>query len=212
MFVITADQLRRALPSCAGPDDMAAALADAMLVYGIADDRDNAVAFLAQCAHESASFNRLEESLNYTAERLVQVWPKRFPTLAVAQPYQHNPHGLARVVYGGRMGNDTNFDGWNYRGRGILMITGRANYQRVGKLINDPLLVKCPDRLRNRKTAAMACAAWWASDARLMALAESGDADDFVSLTRIVNGGVTGLADRIKLQAAFYAVIGPSTT
>jgi putative chitinase len=213
MFVITAAQLHAAAPQCPKPDAWAAALNDAMLLYGIAADRDYVVNFLAQAAHESEQFNRLEESLNYTAERLVQVWPRRFPSLTVAVPYARNAHALADFVYANRMGNgsEESGDGWNYRGRGVLMVTGKANYQRVAQLINDPLLVTCPDRLCTMRTAATAAAAWWSADPRLNLLADDtatdDDAADFVSITRIVNGGTVGLAARSKLRDAFASAI-----
>lgn len=219
MVVITPDQLRVAVPRCTAPDKWADALNHAMLLYGIADRLDYVIEFLTQCAHESADFNRLEESLNYTAERLVEVWPKRFPSLTVAVPYARAPHKLADFVYANRMGNGSaeSGDGWNYRGRGIPMITGKANYARVGELIGDPLLVKCPDRLCNRSTAALAGAAWWAANPELNQLAmdteTDDDAADFVSITRIVNGGTVGLAARQALRAAFASVLaGAGTT
>jgi putative chitinase len=209
MITITADTLRAAAPRCPKPDAWAAALNDAMLLHGIAQDVDYVVEFLAQCAHESNHFTRLEENLNYSPERLVQVWPKRFPTVAAATPYANAPHKLADFVYANRMGNGdvASGDGWNFRGRGALMVTGRANYAKVGKLIGDPVLIYCPDRLCIITVAAMACAAWWASDPNLNRLADDtvndDDAADFVSITRKVNGGTVGLADRQKLRDAF---------
>jgi len=211
MRIITAEQLRAAAPLCERPASWTVALNDAMLLHGIAFDVDRVVEFLAQCAHESASFNRLEESLNYGAPRLMQVWPTRFPTLEAALPYEHEPQKLANLVYGGRMGNLDPDDGWKYRGRGILMITGRANYARVAKLLNDPAVLTFPDKLRNKAPAAMAAAAWWASNPKLNALADDTDTDDdyadFVSVTRIINGGTEGLAARAKFRAAFKSAL-----
>jgi putative chitinase len=216
MHVITAEQLRRAVPKCTNPVGWVEPLNNAMLVYGIAFDLDYMVEFLAQCAHETADFNRLEESLNYSAERMAAVWPRRFavdPTAKVKEPnalarqLAHKPHLLADTVYGGRMGNDADGDGWRYRGRGMPMITGKDNYRRVAKMLNDPIIVLCPDRLCTKVTAAMAGAAWWSSNPKLNALADDqpGDDDhaDFVSITKIVNGGTEGLADRSRLRDAF---------
>lgn len=217
MFTITAEQLRAAAPRCTKSDAWATALTDAMLLYGIAADVDYVVEFLAQCAHESGQFTRLEESLSYSPERLMQVWPKRFPTLAAATPYANSPHKLADFVYSNRMGNGdvASGDGWNYRGRGVPMITGRANYAKVAKLIGDPLLVSCPDRLCMISVAALAGAAWWASDPELNRLADDtatdDDAADFVSITRKVNGGTVGLAERQKLRDAFSRVLKSTT-
>lgn len=211
MHVITQDQLRAAVPLCQRPIMWVRHLNDAMLLYGIAEDLDYMVEFLAQCAHETMSFNRLEESLNFGAQRLMQVWPKRFPTLDSAEPYTHKPDALANFVYGGRMGNVEPGDGWKYRGRGMPMITGRDNYRRAAALLNDPAIVLFPDRLTLPHVAAMAGAAWWSSNPKLNALANDTTTDDdyadFVSVTRIVNGGIEGLASRAKFRDAFKSAL-----
>lgn len=220
MHVITAEQLKKAVPLCKNPAGWVDPINNAMLIYGIASDIDYMVEFLAQGAHESQSFNRLEENLNYSAERLAQVWPRRFaidPNVkprvpnALANQLAGKPHALADVVYGGRMGNVKPGDGWFYRGRGIHMITGLDNYRRMAKLLNDPEIVRCPDRLCTKKTAAMASAAFWASHPELNRLADDTATDndyaDFVSITRIVNGGEIGLAERAKFRAAFKAAL-----
>lgn len=210
MHVITVDQLHRAVPACSQPAAWVSPLNDAMLLFGIADERDYMVEFLAQCAHETLSFNRLEESLNYTAERLVDVWPKRFPSITVAAQYARAPHKLADFIYGGRFGNPPG-DGWTYRGRGMPMVTFFDNYVKVAKRLNDPAIVKCPDKLCTRATAAMAGAAFWVDHPQLSQLALDTPTDndymDFVTITRIVNGGTVGLAERAKLRTAFKAVL-----
>ncbi|WP_267361535.1 MULTISPECIES: peptidoglycan-binding protein [unclassified Methylobacterium] len=140
--------------------------------------------FVAQIATESGGMTRLEESLFYTAERLCQVWPKRFPTLAAAKPYAGNPKALAEKVYGGRMGNVRPGDGWRYRGGGLLQNTGRANYRAAGFEAD-------PDRLRTPTGAIAAALTFWA-DNDCNALA---DADDVEALRRRVNGGTIGLSE-----------------
>jgi putative chitinase len=88
---------------------------------------------LATAHHETgARFAPIEENLNYSAKRLMQVWPKRFPSVAAANPYANNPERLANSVYGGRLGNTDPGDGWLYRGRGFVQITGKANYAKYG--------------------------------------------------------------------------------
>lgn len=220
MHVITPEQLKIAVPLCKNPVDWAVHLNNAMLIYGIAEDVDYMAEFLAQGAHESQSFNRLEENLNYTAERLAQVWPGRFAIdpkaktkvpNALAGNLAGKPHALADSVYGGRMGNKRPNDGWLYRGRGIHMVTGYDNYVKVARMLNDPEIVRCPDRLCTKKTAAMASAAYWSSDPRLNKLADDTLADDdyadFVSISRIVNGGTIGLAERYGFRMAFKAAL-----
>lgn len=213
MITITAEQLRKATPKCADPVNWVRALNGAAAEFGIADDGDVYAEWLAQAAHESESFTRLEENLNYTAERLIAVWPKRFPSLTVAAPYARAPHKLADFVYSNRMGNGPpeSGDGWMYRGRGIGMITGKANYTLVAKRLNDPSILTCPDKLCTKDTAARAFAAWWTSDRRLNALAldrlDDDDEADFVSISTIVNGGTVGLDARRKLRDAFKAAM-----
>ncbi|MFK0273101.1 hypothetical protein ACIQUG_05465 [Ensifer sp. NPDC090286] len=104
-------------------------------------------AILAEAHHETGGAMRpVEENLNYSARRLTQVWPARFPTLASAEPYAGNPRKLANRVYGGRLGNVEDDDGWVFRGRGLAQITGRANYGKFG-------LVETPDRACDPATA-----------------------------------------------------------
>lgn len=211
MNTLTLAQFRKAVPLCTKPGIWVPHLNDAMALYGISDDKDYMVEFLAQCAHESMSFNRLEERLNYGAARLMQVWPKRFPTMEIAQQYEHKPDALGNFVYGGRMGNTDPGDGWKYRGRGIPMITGLDNYKRVSEITNDPAILIFPDRLTLPSVAAMAGAAWWAANPKLNALADDTATDDdqadFVSITRIVNGGTEGLVERAKFRAAFKTAL-----
>lgn len=146
--------------------------------------------WLGQNHHESAGFSRLEENLNYSAVRMTQVWPSRFPTVAAAQPFANNPQALANKVYGGRMGNTRPGDGWLFRGRGFKMITGADNYRALGYYDR-------PDALRDVREAADASARFFVS-AGGVALAL---ADDINGLTRKINGGLIGLDDR-KLQTA----------
>lgn len=148
--------------------------------------------FLGQILHESAMLTSFAENLSYSAERLCAVWPKRFPTLDAARPYARNPEALANRVYGGRLGNTQPGDGWRYRGRAPIQITGRANYARVGALMGVDL-VNHPELLEQPRIALQACVRWW----------EDAITDDLLGdpekVTKRVNGGLIGLADREHL-------------
>lgn len=103
---------------------------------------------LASAHHETGGrFQPVEENMSYSAKRLTQVWPKRFPTLAAAHPFANNPKGLANKVYGGRMGNALN-EGWTYRGRGLIQITGKDNYAKFG-------IASLPDKALQMPTSIM---------------------------------------------------------
>jgi len=212
LHIITAEQLRQAAPQCRDPAGWVEAINTATLLYGIADDVNVLGEFLAQFAHETQSFNRLEECLAYSPERLVAVWPTRFRSVGEATPYAGKPHALAEHVYGGRMGNrpEGSGDGWNFRGR-AGGITGHDNYARLAKAINDPDVLRCPDKLCTKATAAIATAYFWASHPQLTAWAIDTPMDDdyadFVSITRLVNGGEIGLAQRAKFREAFKAAL-----
>lgn len=161
--------------------------------YGIDAGRFRLQFFLAQVGHESGGLTLLTENLNYRAERLVQVWPKRFPNLAAARPYAGNPEALANKVYGGRMGNgpESTGDGWRYHGRGYIQLTGRDAYQAVGRIANLDLPGHPDIAIEPRHALEVVCAFWqWKG---LNAVCDTGD---FVTLTRRINGGTVGLTDR----------------
>lgn len=106
--------------------------------------------FLAQLGHESNGLTHKEEGLSYSASRLTEIWPSRFPTLEVAKKYERNPEKLANFVYGGRMGNVNPGDGYKFRGRGYIQLTGRETYREIGKIAgldleNDPDLAAKPE-------------------------------------------------------------------
>ncbi len=152
-------------------------------------------AFIGQCAHESGNFKHLEENLNYSAERLCAVWPSRFPNLEAAAPYHRNPEAIANKVYSCRMGNgpEDSGEGFAFRGRGVVQLTGRDNYQRCGDGLGVDL-VGNPDLLKDPKYA-MLSAGWFWNKTNLNALADSGDLE---TMTRRINGGLNGLNDRLK--------------
>ncbi|WP_435635267.1 glycoside hydrolase family 19 protein [Pseudomonas solani] len=158
-------------------------------------------AFLAQCAHESAGFSRFAENLNYSAAGLAATWPGRFRGAdeqpnALALAYQRRPAVIANHVYANRMGNgdEESGDGWRFRGRGLLQITGRGMYQRCGEALGLPLLEQ-PDLLLQPEQAVLSAAWFWQSNG-LNALADAGN---FEAITRRINGGLNGLAERKAL-------------
>lgn len=149
--------------------------------------------FLGNILHESLMLERLEENLYYTRpERLMQVWPRRFPTLAFAQQFVRNPRKLANHVYGNRLGN-INGDGWSYRGSGLIMVTGRDNFALIEETTWLPVIDN-PDLLRQADTALRVALAWW--EARLPDVAMG----DRVRVRRAVNGGDIGLRDTIRIS------------
>ena len=192
MPLITAAQLARVAPHAAA--HIVAAIvehADAVLPrYGLAT-AERLRDFLAHVLVESAHLQRLDENLTYTAERLHQVWPKRFPTVASAEPFARNPRALANKVYGGRMGNAGPDDGWLNRGAGLLATTGHDNIARLAAYLRVPFETA---RAMLTSDAGMLEAA--AATYCLLGAPAYADRGDIVGSTRAVNGGLTGLADR----------------
>jgi putative chitinase len=160
-------------------------------------------AFIGQCAVESANFTRLQENLNYSAQRLTQVWPSRFPNISMAEPYANNPEKLADFVYAGRMGNLQDGDGWKFHGRGLIQLTGRENYANCGSGIGVDLIDN-PDLLLTPKYAVLS-AGWFFNKKGLNALA---DTQEYGAMTKRINGGLTGLDERIAKITKALQVLG----
>jgi putative chitinase len=160
---------------------------------GIGARRNRLHFFLAQIGHESAGLTVVEENMSYSAERIVAVWPSRFASVAEARPFARNPEALANRVYGGRMGNrgEASGDGWRYRGRGYIQLTGRDGYRRVGDIVGLDLEGE-PDLAARPEHALLAACGFWQWKG-LNALCDGGD---FTAVTRRVNGGTIGLEDR----------------
>lgn len=211
-MLITESLIRAALPLCRDPSTWATALSAAAARFEI-DSAPRIASFLAQTGHESGQFNRLVESLVYsTPQRLMTVWPKRFPTLASAAPYVRNEQRLANFVYANRMGNGDaqSGDGYKYRGRGLIQVTGRSNYQGCGKALGLDLL-NDPDLLLQPRNAALS-AGWFWSSRGLNALADDrtddNDLEDFTAITKAINGGTQGLKERFALFKAVESKLG----
>ncbi len=151
--------------------------------------------WLAQIGHESGSLARVEENLNYTtAERLQQIFPRHFTTLDMARQYVGKPERIGSRVYANRMGNgpEQTGDGFRYRGRGLIQVTGKANYAEMAYLLGLPLVGE-PDLLLLPQNAALSAGAFW----HARNLNRFADAGQFERTTRIINGGLHGHADRV---------------
>jgi len=149
--------------------------------------------FIGQCQHESYNFRSLQENLNYSAEALCRVWPSRFISLDDAQPYNRNPEKIANKVYGGRMGNTDIGDGWKYIGRGLIQITGKLNYTLAGDALRTDF-IHTPEIVLQPRYAALTAGWYW----NKRNLNKDADAADYKGMTQKINGGLTGLVDRIK--------------
>ena len=163
--------------------------------------------FLAQCGHESGGFRLTKENLNYSAKGLMGIFKKYFPTEALAKQYERKPEKIANKVYGGRMGNgsETSGDGAKYCGRGYIQLTGKDNYTAFGKSINEDIASN-PTIVADKY--ALLSAAWFFNKNGLHKLADGGATDAVVTqITKRVNGGTIGLADRIKHFKEYHALL-----
>lgn len=162
--------------------------------------------FLAQCGHESGGFKFTSENLNYSADGLKKVFGKYFPG-DLANSYARQPQKIASRVYADRMGNgnEASGDGWKYRGRGYIQLTGKANYTAFHGSVPEDILEQ-PDLVATKYP--LLSAAWFWNSRSLNALADQGAGNDAVqAITKKVNGGVLGLDDRIKHFKAYYALL-----
>ena len=163
--------------------------------------------FLAQCGHESGGFRLTKENLNYSAKGLNGIFKKYFPTEAAAAAYARQPEKIANKVYGGRMGNgpESSGDGAKFCGRGYIQLTGRDNYTAFGKSIGEDVTAN-PQIVAEKY--ALLSAAWFFSKNKLHIMADGGATDAVVtSITKRVNGGTIGLADRIKHFKEYYSLL-----
>ena len=151
--------------------------------------------FIGQCGHECGNFKVLEENLNYRAEALMRLWKGRFPTIEIANEYARNPKKIANKVYASRMGNrdESSGDGFRFRGRGCIQLTGHANYFHAGKACGVDFVME-PDLVATPQYAAMTAGWFWDTHK----LNQFADVRDFKTMTKKINGGFIGLDDRIK--------------
>jgi putative chitinase len=161
--------------------------------------------FLSQLAHESGNFRAVSENLNYSAEALRRVFGRHFPTDEIAAEYARKPERIANRAYANRMGNgdEASGDGWKYRGRGLIQLTGTNNYAAYSMEAKNNALTD-PDIVATPEYAADSAGWFWASN-RLNQLSDTGDVR---AVTRRINGGFNGLADREQKYNKLIAVLG----
>jgi putative chitinase len=168
-------------------------------------DSKRRAAFIAQCAHESGCFRTLVENLNYSQEGLRKVFGKYFPDDATAAKYARNPEAIANRVYANRMGNgdEASGEGWKYRGRGLIQLTGKDNYTRCGKAIGADLVIANPDYLLTIEGAVKSALWFWTAN-KINTFA---DKEDLVGMTKKINGGTHGLQERTEFYHRVLSVI-----
>jgi putative chitinase len=151
-------------------------------------------AFIAQIGHESQGLTHIQENLNYSKDGLRKVFPKYFPTDDMAIQYARQPEKIANRVYANRMGNgnESSGDGWKYKGRGLIQLTGKYTYQQFSDYIK---ILEIVPYLETPEGASMSAGwYWWKNNLNILA-----DKEDIVKITKKINGGTIGLEDRKKL-------------
>jgi putative chitinase len=192
-IMITEQQLRQISPFCKEPALWAGLISEHLPRFGLTD-REQVARFIAQCGHESSDFNLLKENLNYTAQRLLVVFPKYFKRMSAEelQTYHRNPQRIANLVYANRMGNGdaVSGDGYRYSGKGLIQLTFKTNYAACSEyLFKDDSLVTYPDNLLDPQIALLSAIWFWKAN-NLDKIA------DYDAVTKAINGGTHGAADR----------------
>ena len=185
------------------PDNVIAQIPDTAKTFGI-DTPLKLAHFLAQCGHESGGFRLTQENLNYSAQGLKNIFPKYFPG-NLSESYARNPQKIASKVYGGRMGNgpESTGEGFKFRGRGYIQLTGKDNYTAFGKAINEDIAGN-PDLVSTKYP--LLSAAWFFSKNCLKKCVDDSNAT-VTSVTKCVNGGTIGLPDRLKHFKEYYNLL-----
>jgi putative chitinase len=188
------------------PDAVIAQIPDTAARFGITNPLRLAH-FLAQCGHESRGFKAVRENLNYKAAGLMGIFKKYFPNAKLALQYERKPEKIASLVYGNRMGNgsEASGDGFNYRGRGYIQLTGKSNYQLFDKTVPEDITAN-PDLVATKYP--LASAAFFFNNNKLWAICDKGaDIATVTAVTKRVNGGTIGLPDRIKHFNEYYKLL-----
>jgi putative chitinase len=201
---LTKEQLKQLLPKNPYINQWHKALSQLLPDYEI-NTAKRIASFVAQCAHESGSFVFLTENLNYKAESLMKVFPKYFKDMATAKAYEKQPEKIANKIYADRMGNgnEASGDGWRYRGRGLIQLTGKTNYTWFAASLE----ISPEEAAEYTQTfeGAAQSACWFWETNKLNQFADSGD---IVTMTKRINGGTIGLDDRIKHYEHALHVLG----
>ena len=187
------------------PDAVIAQIPDTAAKFGITNVLRLAH-FLSQCGHESGGFKAVNENLNYSADGLKKIFPKYFPG-NISESYARNPEKIASKVYGGRMGNgdEASKEGWKFRGRGYIQLTGKANYTAFDKLVEEDIIAN-PDLVATKYP--LASAAFFFQSNGLWSICDKGADDATVTaVTKRVNGGTIGLPDRLKHFKEYYSLL-----
>jgi putative chitinase len=187
------------------PDAVLTQIPDTAAKFGITNPLRLAH-FLAQCGHESGGFKTVNENLNYSAAGLKKIFGKYFPN-NLAESYAHKPEAIASRVYGSRMGNgaEATKEGWKFRGRGYIQLTGKENYTAFDKFVDDDILSN-PELVASKYP--LMSAAWFFNKNGLWSICDKGATDEVVTaVTKRVNGGTIGLADRIKHFKEYYKLL-----
>jgi putative chitinase len=207
-FKFTKEQLAALIPGNKKVDEWYDALVDILPKYDITTEA-RVAGFIAQCAHESGNFMTLEENLNYKEETLLKIFGRYFgPGKRDAKEYARNPEKIANYVYmdefrSSKMGNVKEGDGWRFRGRGLKQLTGRENYTNFGKSVN--MTAEQAAEYVATEKGAIESACWFWNAKKLNAVADTGDV---VKMTKIINGGDIGLADRQSRYKKAMEVFG----
>lgn len=202
-MILTLSKLERILVGNSNVDEWYRALTENIYFFEI-DNEKRIAAFLAQTSHESMNYTRVIENLNYRWTSLRSVFPKYFPNDSLAKKYAHDQRAIANRVYANRMGNgpESSGDGWRYRGRGLIQLTGKYNYKKFGDSLGISLS-EVPDFLETFDGAVIS-ACWYWENKNLNYYADN---DDIKSITKLINGGYIGLEDRIRKYSNILEIL-----
>ena len=205
---ITAIQLHAIMPYCPQNElQPFAQYLSAAMQEGQITTVQRMACFLGQIAYESNQLRAWVEDLNYSVNALMATWPRTFPTAVIASQYAMQPQKLANHIYANRIGNgpEVSGDGWNYRGRGPIQLTGKANYQAAGQFLSVDLVAN-PDWVASSAQGFRVAVWYWTTHN----LNQYADANDIISITRAINGGTLGLQAREAYTQQALAVLSKS--